>query len=488
MKYLLLLFTTAVFSSIGHSQSNTPCGGFFGAPLLTVNSTCIPTNGSSNGASFQNNAANGGTPPCANPGAPDVWYSFVAPAGGDVALQMAAGTMTDGAMALYSGGCPNNFNIIACDDDSGPGLMPQITATGLTPGAIYYIRIWQWGGGTGTFSICLTIPTPLQPNTNCDSPDPICSGTPITFTANTGAPSAQQTNPGNNYGCLAATPNPSWYYLEIDQGGNLVIDVSAGSDVDFAIWGPYPNLTAGVANCGSHGAPQDCSFSTSEVEQVNLPSVNNSEVYVLLVTNYANTIQNITVNNNGGTATTNCGIVPLPIELVSFEAKFDDGNVDLLWETASERENDFFAIERLTDSGIWEVIQIVDGAGTTTETNYYSSKDDSFKDGVNYYRLKQVDYNGTSTISEPVSVNTGRSREILVVPNPAKNTAVLKGIALDDLDRIQAVSLQGRTRKVEYTETSNGVAIDMNNFDSGIYVLQCQLKDGSTEISRITLL
>src|SRR3989338_461426 len=180
----ILLFTLLVIAGAGRSQSNTPCSA---PPLLTPSTNCVNTVGTTVGATYQTNAANGGTPTCASPGAPDVLYSFVAPAGGQVTLQTTAGTITDGGMALYSGSCPNTFTQIACDDDSGPGLMPQILATGLTPGVTYFIRFWEYGSGTGTFSICVTIPAPLEPNTNCSSPDPICSGTPIIFTANTGS-------------------------------------------------------------------------------------------------------------------------------------------------------------------------------------------------------------------------------------------------------------------------------------------------------------
>lgn len=487
MNKLLIILSLSAFVFNANSQSNTPCN-FLGAPILTVNAACLPTNGTTNGATYQSNQNNGGTPPCANPGSPDVWYRFIAPVGGDVAIQTASGTMIDGAMALYSGGCPNNFNLVECDDDSGPGLMPQITATGLTPGAFYYIRIWQFGSGTGTFSICLTIPTPLQPNTDCNNPDPICSGTPINFTANTGAPSAQQTNPGNDYGCLATTPNPSWYYLEIANGGNLVIDVSAGSDVDFAIWGPYPNLTAGVANCDNHGVPQDCSYSTSEIEQVNLNNVNSSEVYVLLVTNFANTVQNITVNNNGGSATTNCGIVPLPVELVSFEGSANNGVAELTWLTASERDNDFFAIERRTESGIWEAISIVQGAGTTTQSTAYSYEDKNSRNGVNYYRLKQVDFNGKTTNSDVISVDSQTEQRIELFPNPADKVAQVRGVRMKDIQTIEAVSLQGMVTAIESYEKDGAIEVDVSQLKSGLYIIRCAKTDGTYLMSRITII
>ena len=370
MKSILLIFTISLLSTFANSQANTPCA-VIPPPLLTINPTCIQTNGTTQGASYSNNATNGGTPSCANPGAPDVWYRFVAPAGGAVDITTTNGNINDAGMALYSGGCPNNFNLIQCDDDSGPGLMPQINATGLTSGAIYYIRIWKFGSGTGTFNICLTTSTPLATNADCSSPQPICSGTPINFTANTGGPSATQTNPGNDYGCLQTSPNPSWYYLEIAQGGNLIIDISAGSDVDFAIWGPYTNLTAATADCNNYGTPADCSYSTAEIEQVNLPGVVNAEVYILLVTNFANTVQNINVNNNGGTATTNCGILVLPIELTGWRAAQSGGSVKLNWETQSEQNSSHFAIQHSPNLGFWETISVVKSIGNSSSEIKY---------------------------------------------------------------------------------------------------------------------
>lgn len=496
MKKLLLVLLVSLTTQLSISQSNSPCG-FLPPTILPVGATCINTNGTTVGATYSNNNQNGGTPPCASPGAPDVWYSFIAPPGGDVNIQTQAGSITDGGMALYGGNCPN-LNLIECNDDSGPGLMPFIAATGLTPGALYYVRFWEFGGGggpgngngngnnnTGTFSICLSIPSPLVSNVNCQNPDPICSGTPINFTANTGAPEASQTNPGNDYGCLFTTPNPSWYYLEIDQGGNLVIDISAGSDVDFAIWGPYPNLTTAIGNCESYPSPQDCSYSTSEIEQVNLPNVANSEVYVLLVTNYANTVQNINVNNNGGTATTNCGIVVLPIELAMWDAKKFGREVRMNWMTASEVNNSHFIVQKSTDLQFWETIDVVEGAGNSSQSINYESKDESPYDGINYYRLIQVDYNGEYTLSEVVSVDMNSDNELTVYPNPSDNEIFISSDSqIQEIQLLNGVGAILKSKKISQIENTSLSTYDIKD---GLYVLRILLKNGDVKSKNVLI-
>ena len=255
----LLLLATLACSPLVFSQSDTPCGGA-GAPNLPVNSSCSFTTANTGGFNLQTNANNGGAPSCdAFLTSPDGWYSFVVPASGAVTISTQAGTITDGVMAVYSGSCsPTSFTEVACNDDAPSSLMPEISLTALTPGDTYFIRIWDFDGFSGTMDICITevVVAPPPTNVDCGSPDPICSGSAITFTAQANGTEAATIAPGNNYDCLTTSPNPSWYYLEIATGGNLAIDITAGSDVDFAIWGPFTDLANALANCNSYGVPR----------------------------------------------------------------------------------------------------------------------------------------------------------------------------------------------------------------------------------------
>jgi hypothetical protein len=328
---------------ISFAQSDQPCSsGLVIAPSISVNTTCTYFTANTTGLTQQTNADNGGNPPCGSMGE-DGWFSFIAPPSGSIEMQTVSGTITDGVAAVYSGNC-GSFTLLACDD-GGAGTMPALIVGSLTPGTQYFLRLWDYGGGTGTMDVCLTeIPTISVPtNETCANSEPICSGTPIVFSAQSGGSTANIQDPGNNYSCLSTTPNPMWFYLEIDGGGNLSIDITAASDIDFAIWGPFSSVLNAQATCGTYGSPEDCSYSSAAVEQANIASVLPGDVYILLVTNYANTPQSITLVEAGSnTASTDCSIVPLPLELLSFSGEKSGSTVALNWTTASEKDNDYF--------------------------------------------------------------------------------------------------------------------------------------------------
>jgi len=69
--------------------------------------------------------------------------------------------------------------------------------------------------------------------TVCSGASPFCTGTTYTYPASTNVPSL------GAVGCLYTTPNPAWYWMQIDQPGNITIHIASGGDVDFICWGPY---------------------------------------------------------------------------------------------------------------------------------------------------------------------------------------------------------------------------------------------------------
>lgn len=150
MKYrnLTLIILALVFAAnISLAQSDNPCG----APALTVNTTCSFSGGSSVGYTA---TAGVPAPGCASYSGEDAWYTVTVPASGHLIVDLNLGTITDGGMAFYSGTC-GALTLVECDDDdSVNGFMPMIDRTGLTPGATIWVRVWSYGGGTGTFDIC----------------------------------------------------------------------------------------------------------------------------------------------------------------------------------------------------------------------------------------------------------------------------------------------------------------------------------------------
>ena len=131
--------------------NGTPCANLPQALVLSCG-----------GGTFSNvgggNSGIAPAPTCGNyiGGTQDVWFSFVAGPYGQVNLSSTAGTMTDGAMAVYSApSCSGPFTQVACDDDGGPGFMPQLNLNGLNPGQTYFVRFWGYGTATGTFNLCV---------------------------------------------------------------------------------------------------------------------------------------------------------------------------------------------------------------------------------------------------------------------------------------------------------------------------------------------
>lgn len=120
--------------------------------------------------------------------------------------------------------------------------------------------------------------------------------------------------------------------------------------------------------------------------------------------------------------------LPLPVELVVFQAKSTSAGTALSWSTASERNSDYFVIERADSSPEnFQALEQVQGAGTTTRRTQYTFVD-ARPPVLSYYRLRQVDFDGTTSFSPVVFVKIAVSNLPLgVYPNPATVTVVVTG-------------------------------------------------------------
>ncbi len=120
-------------------------------------------------------------------------------------------------------------------------------------------------------------------------------------------------------------------------------------------------------------------------------------VYTLTITDACGNIatDNVTVINN---------CLVLPIELLSFSGYYQDNGNFLNWETGSEINNSSFVIERSPTGLNFESIGNIDGGGTTNNSNFYSFVDRDPFEGVNYYRLKQIDADEAFSYSEIIAI------------------------------------------------------------------------------------
>jgi hypothetical protein len=100
------------------------------------------------------------------------------------------------------------------------------------------------------------------------------------------------------------------------------------------------------------------------------------------------------------------GLAVIPVELVSFDAAVDENGITLSWETATELNNAGFDVERSSDNKNFEKLGFIEGKGTTTEKQEYKFVDSGVKGkGKFYYRLKQVDHDGTESYSDVLEVD-----------------------------------------------------------------------------------
>lgn len=161
-------------TGLAPANNNEPCSAYaLPDPTPSCNYLTFTNAGSAGSAVGTPSSCGGSSPYQGGYAGGDVWFSVVVPASGELDIHTASIDFSDGAMALYSGPCSSPVQV-ECDDDGEPGdgiLMPHIYATGLTPGATMYIRVWEYGNNSnGEFEICVTDPS----NDDCANAQQIC--------------------------------------------------------------------------------------------------------------------------------------------------------------------------------------------------------------------------------------------------------------------------------------------------------------------------
>jgi hypothetical protein len=180
--------------------------------------------------------------------------------------------------------------------------------------------------------------------------------------------------------------------------------------------------------------------------------------------------KNVTLTSSPSGSGVCAGIVALPTELLSFELFNENDNaVNLSWQTATESSSDYFAIQRSQNGVDWETIANADGAGFSNELLSYEYDDRSPLPGVNYYRLKQVDFDGEFVYSEERAVNTSEIEDVFVLPNP--NNGRFQIINLKEGDRVTLLSLSGDILYNQIAVSASSL-LELNDIPDGLYILQ----------------
>jgi hypothetical protein len=167
----------------------------------------------------------------------------------------------------------------------------------------------------------------------------------------------------------------------------------------------------------------------------------------------------------------------LPVELLFFTALPDAHGVLLSWATASEINNDYFVVEKSQNGILFHEFGSVDGAGNSTGELNYSLRDENPYDGMNYYRLRQVDFDGSSRYSDVVAVEFASAHDVLsVFPNPSFDMIQCNfNSSMDGEITLQVRDVTGKemlTKKFLVSRGFNSVPLEINFLAYGVYYLQ----------------
>jgi hypothetical protein len=180
--------------------------------------------------------------------------------------------------------------------------------------------------------------------------------------------------------------------------------------------------------------------------------------------------------------------VTLPVELTSFFARATANNIKLSWQTASEKTNDFFVIEKMKADQTFEAIGKVKGAGTTVIETNYSFADEKPRLGDNYYRLKQTDEDGKFVYSKTVhtSFDGKLGSSYALYPNPSDGKRLYFDNATEDF----TVSVQDVTGNVIFksTVTAEDSSLDISalQLSPGFYFVRTHAK-GESQVHKLVV-
>lgn len=185
--------------------------------------------------------------------------------------------------------------------------------------------------------------------------------------------------------------------------------------------------------------------------------------------------------NSGGTADQNNNfgiwggsISALPVEWLSFEAHKLEGKVQLVWATASEENNSHYVVQRSSNGDEWTTVEEVLGMGTTVSITEYDAYDLKPSSGINYYRIKQVDYDGNFEFSKTVGVYYENDfQNLRITPNPASNVATISWDVKLREAQVELYSTNGVLLEVfEVLPGLEHLRVDLTSVKNGMYFIK----------------
>ncbi len=407
-------------------------------------------------------------------------------------------------IGTYSG-TPGGFTVTASASNSTRGLTCRFHANGNTVSSGWSATI----SCTGTPGAAPAF-TPSAQDCEQGGGMTICDNANLTANSGGGGTVDDLSNPWD--GCLAGGENQSsWYYFSPSAGGTVGFTIAPSNgtdDYDFALWGPFTSVqcpvnisvqplrcsysgTGGNTGCGNGAI--DVSEGAGGNAWVSTFNVLSGEIYVMVIDNFVSSGNPFTLTwNLSGGADLNCTV--LPVELISVWGTEQPDFNQIQWQTATETNNDYFTIERSANGGAWDSIGTIDGAGNSTQILDYEFRDDDLIEGICYYRLRQRDFNGTTTLSEIIyivrSPQNGDVTSVYPVPSTGQVSVEYNTVMETSVD-VQIESSDGRPVQQSKRELSTGknvIPLDLSTEPDGVYLLRItDAVTGQTTVRRIII-
>lgn len=200
---------------------------------------------------------------------------------------------------------------------------------------------------------------------------------------------------------------------------------------------------------------------------------------------------NYTITDQSGTTSAAVPYViqtqaPLPVTLIGFAVSLEGQTAQLSWSTTSEQNSSGFDIQRSANASEWTKIGFVAsqslGKNSTSRLQYKFTDVTPVK-GLNYYRLKMVDLDGTFAYSRIQSVSQEDNQALALYPNPVANKLLLKNEQKQKISQVLILDLAGRALINIASIPSDG--IDVSSLPAGSYIVDLKMSDGSHSKNKI---
>jgi len=171
----------------------------------------------------------------------------------------------------------------------------------------------------------------------------------------------------------------------------------------------------------------------------------------------------------------------LPVEFLYFQGKSQHDAIQLEWATSSESNNKGFEVQHSQDARTWKALDFVEGVGTTVQTQRYGYWHESPANGYNYYRLKQLDYDGAFEFSDIVEVRSKKKENIRAYPNPVREQVNIILPATNngaETVEVRWIDVLGRSLQQQMPAATDGQQLVLpvpTDLPNGLYLLQLRI-------------